>query len=152
MKNWDLQGQGGGTMAAARVSRWGAIVLGLVTLLGVPGVVRAGKLSWLDDVVHEVIVEAKAGGKGLVREVGGDGARAEVRRAGRLFLSHEADEGLEHLIRQSDELARAGRRIDRPAEALLEEPVFPIAPARPADPPYLRGTPAGRETAGCRAR
>ncbi len=47
-------------------------------------------------------------------------ARAEVRRAGRLFLAHEADEGLEHLIRQSDELARAGRRIDRPAEALLE--------------------------------
>ena len=117
----DLERQGGETMTVARVSRWaGAIVLGLVTLLGVPGVVRAGKLSWLDDVVHEVIVEAKAGGKGLVREVGGDGARAEVRRAGRLFLTHDADEGLEHLIRQSDDLARAGRRIDRPAEALLE--------------------------------
>ncbi len=29
-------------------------------------------MSWLDDVVHEVIVEAKAGGKGFIR--GGDGA------------------------------------------------------------------------------
>ena len=52
---------------------------------------HAGKLSWLDDVVQDVIVEAKAGGKGLVR--GGDGARTEIRGAGRLFLTHEADEG-----------------------------------------------------------
>jgi hypothetical protein len=121
MMNGDLRNGGVNSMKIARKTRLvGVMVLGLVTLLGVPGAVRAGKLSWLDDVVHEVIVEAKAGGKGLVREVGGDGARAEVRRAGRLFLAHEADDGLEHLIRQSDELARAGRRIDRPAEALLE--------------------------------
>jgi hypothetical protein len=97
------------------------VAIGLILLiLGLPGVVQAGKLSWLDDVVHEVIVEAEAGGKGLVRGAGGDGARAELRRAGRLFLSHDADEGLEHLIRRSDELAQAGRRIERPADALLQ--------------------------------
>jgi hypothetical protein len=89
-------------------------------LLGLPAVVRAGKLSWLDDVVQEVIVEAKAGGKGLVRGAAGDGAGVEVRRAGRLFLAHDADEGLEHLVRQSQELARAGRRAERPADALLQ--------------------------------
>jgi hypothetical protein len=119
--NEDIRTSGVKSMKMARMKRSAAVmILGLVTLLGTPGAVWAGKLSWLDDVVHEVMLEAKAGGKGLVREVGGDGARAEVRRSGRLFLAHEADEGLEHLIRQSDELARAGRRIDRPAEALLE--------------------------------
>src|SRR5262245_61222182 len=95
-----LQWRGVRSMVVARAMRpVGAIVLALV-LLGIPGVVQAGKLSWLDDVVHEVIVEAKAGGKGLAREVGGDGARAEIRGAGRLFLGHEADEGLEHLVRR----------------------------------------------------
>ena len=89
-------------------------------LAGLAGPARAGKMSWLDDVVQEVIVEAKAGGKGLAREIGGDGARLEARRAGRLFLTHDADEGLEHLVRQSEELARAGRRVEQPAEALLQ--------------------------------
>jgi hypothetical protein len=100
--------------------RAGATALALMVLAGLAGPAQAGKLSWLDDVVQEVIVEAKAGGKGLAREVGGDGAKAEVRRAGRLFLTHDANEGLERLVRQSDELARAGRRVERPAEALLE--------------------------------
>ena len=87
-------------------------------VLVLPGVASAGKLSWLDDLVQEVIVEAKAGGKGLVR--GGDGARTEIRRVGRLFVTHEADETLEQLVRRSDELARAGRRIEQPTEALLQ--------------------------------
>jgi hypothetical protein len=109
------------SVALARTPRRaGTIVLTLAVLLSLPAFVRAGKLSWLDDVVQEVIVEAKAGGKGLVRGAGGDGARAEVRRAGRLFLAHDADEGLEHLVRQSQELARAGRRAERPADALLQ--------------------------------
>ncbi len=47
------------------------------SFLAQPGNVLAGKLSWLDDVVQEVIVEAKAGGKQLVRS--SDGARAEIR-------------------------------------------------------------------------
>ena len=121
MMNSGLVGTEGKNRAVARAMRpAGAVVMGLLILLGTPAFALAGKLSWLDDVVQEVMVEARAGGKGLAREVGGDGARAELRRAGRLFLTHDADEGLEHLIRQSDELARAGRRIDRPAEALLE--------------------------------
>jgi hypothetical protein len=78
----------------------------------------AGKLSWLDDVVHEVIVEAKAGGKGIVRD--GDVARAELRRAGRLFPTRNANETLEQLVRRSEELAPAGRRAGRPAEAVLQ--------------------------------
>ncbi len=87
-------------------------------VLVLPGVASAGKLSWLDDVVQEVILEAKAGGKGLVR--GGDGARTEIRRVGRLFVTHDADETLEQLVRRSDELARAGRRVEQPTEALLQ--------------------------------
>jgi hypothetical protein len=83
-----------------------------------PGLARAGKLSWLDDVVQDVITEAKAGGKRLVR--GGDGASTELRRAGRLFLRGDADEGLEQLVRRSDEMARAGRRFEQPSEALLK--------------------------------
>jgi hypothetical protein len=90
--------------------------LAVVSLL--PGVVHAGKVSWLDDVVREVIIEAKAGGKPLIRH--GDGARTEIRGAGRLFLTHDANETLEHLVRRSDELAGAGRRLEQPAEALLQ--------------------------------
>ena len=87
-------------------------------ILVLPGAASAGKLSWLDDLVQDVILEAKAGGKGLVR--GGDGARTEIRGVGRLFVTHEADETLEPLVRRSDELARAGRRVEQPAEALLQ--------------------------------
>ena len=95
----------------------GLLALAFV-ILGHPSVVWAGKLSWLDDVVQEVIIEAKAGGKGLVR--GGDGARAEIRGAGRLFVAQNADETLERLVRSSDELAQTGRRVEQPAEALLQ--------------------------------
>jgi len=101
-----------------RIARLAWTVVPVLFMLGQPGLAQAGKLSWLDDVVHEVILETRAGGKRLIR--GGDGARAEIRGAGRLFLSHNADETLEHLVRRSDELARAGRRMEQPAEALLE--------------------------------
>jgi hypothetical protein len=96
-----------------------AYVAGLAVawLTAQPATAHAGKLSWLDDVVQEVILEAKAGGKRLVR--GADGARTEVRGAGRLFLGHDANETLEQLVRRSDELARAGRQIAQPAEVLL---------------------------------
>ncbi len=108
----------GGSSAVARRARLALPVVLAVLILAQPGNVWAGKLSWLDDVVQEVIVEAKAGGKQVVR--GSDGARAEMRGAGRLFLRHEADEGLERLVRRSDELARAGRRVEQPSEALLQ--------------------------------
>ena len=64
------------------------------------------------------MAEAKTGARRLVR--GGDGASTEVRAAGRLFLSGGADEGLEQLLRRSDELARAGQRFEQPSEALLK--------------------------------
>jgi hypothetical protein len=103
---------------------WAAIVVPahliatVMLILVLPGAASAGKLSWLDDLVQDVILEAKAGGKGLVR--GGDGARTDIRGVGRLFVTHEADETLEQLVRRSDELARAGRRVEQPAEALLQ--------------------------------
>jgi len=81
----------------------------------------AVKLSWLDDVVQSVIAEAKAGGKAAVREAAGsDPARLAARRGGRLFLQHEADEGLEQLIKRSDDLARSARRVEKPSEVLLQ--------------------------------
>jgi hypothetical protein len=103
---------------------WAAVVVPaqliatVMLILVLPGAASAGKLSWLDELVQDVILEAKAGGKGLVR--GGDGARTEIRGVGRLFVTHEADETLEQLVRRSDELARAGRRVEQPAEALLQ--------------------------------
>ena len=98
----------------------GRVGFGTVALawLAFTGPAQAGKLAWLDDVVQEVIVEAKAGGKTIAREVGGDGASLGARRAGRLFASRDAEEGLERLLKQSDELARAGHRVEQPAEAL----------------------------------
>jgi hypothetical protein len=101
---------------AARLGK--SIVPALLLLCLLPGFVQAGKLSWLDDVVQQVITEAKAGGKRLVK--GGDAAGTKLRGAGRLFLTHDADETLEQLVRRSDELARAGRRVEQPAEALLQ--------------------------------
>src|SRR3974377_589576 len=95
----------------------GSTLVALV-VLGFAGPAQAGKLSWLDDVVREVIAETRAGSKSLVR--GGEGAKVELRTAGRLFTSHDAEEGLEQLIKRSDELARAGRRIDHPTGALLQ--------------------------------
>jgi hypothetical protein len=92
----------------------------LVFLLGlaVCRQAQAGQLAWLDEVVQQVVREASAGGRVAVR--GGDSATAAAHAAGRLFV-HEADEGLELVARRSEELARTGRRADRPAEALLQE-------------------------------
>ncbi len=107
-----------GNLGVALATRLVGVIALAVVMLAQPSIVQAGKLSWLDDLVQEVIVEARAGSKGLIR--GGDGARAEIPRAGRLFLTRDADEGLEHLVRRSEELARAGRRVERPAETLLQ--------------------------------
>src|SRR5262249_37869223 len=119
--NVGLQEGGGSAMRIARAARpAGTVVLALAVLLSLPAFVRAGKLSWLDGVVQEVILEAKAGSQLVARGAGHEAARVEVRGAGRLFLAHDADEGLEHLVRQSQEWARAGRQVERPAEALLQ--------------------------------
>ena len=87
----------------------------MFAVLVVPIPAWAGKLSWLDDVVQEVVQEAKAGGRAAVRDMERPGTRA----AGRLFV-READEGLEVVAKRSDDLARLGRRFEQPSEALLE--------------------------------
>ncbi len=81
-----------------------------------PAAARAGSLSWLDEVVHRVIVEAR-GGKALAQ--GGDAAAIEARAAGKLF-AHGAEESLEQIARHSDELGRAARKVENPSELLLE--------------------------------
>ncbi|MGA9926944.1 MAG: hypothetical protein WBQ29_26365, partial [Isosphaeraceae bacterium] len=57
----------------------GSTLVALV-VLGFAGPAQAGKLSWLDDVVREVIAETRASSKSLVR--GGEGAKGELRTAG----------------------------------------------------------------------
>ena len=105
-------------MSASKLLRWALMLLPAALMLVTPGVAQAGKLSWLDEIVQDVIIEARAGARRIVR--GGDGASTEVRVAGRLFLSGAGDEGLEQLVRRSDELARMGRRFEQPSEALLK--------------------------------
>lgn len=74
-----------------------------------------GKVAWLDEVVQEVILEARSGGKALAE---GE-ASATARAGGRLF-AREADEGLEVLARRTDSLARSAHRAESPAEAVLQ--------------------------------
>ena len=88
----------------------------LAMLPALPPTARAGQLAWLDEVVQQVVREVKVGGRAAVR--GGDATVTHA--AGRLFV-HEADEGLGLVARRSEALARTGRRVDRPAEALLQE-------------------------------
>jgi hypothetical protein len=85
-----------------------------VASLALPTPALAGKLSWMDEVVQQVVLEARAEGKVAARV-----ERSTARGAGRLFV-RETDQGLETLARRSDDLARTARRIDEPAEALLE--------------------------------
>jgi hypothetical protein len=93
-------------------------VAALTMALVVPTPAHAGKLSWLDDVVQEVVRETRAGGKAVVR--GTDGASTSLRASGRLFI-HEADEGLETLAKRSDDLARASRQVEDVSESLLQK-------------------------------
>ncbi len=97
-------------------STWpGPAALLLLVAIVAPGPAFAGgKVAWLDEVVQEVIVEARAGGKAVAR-----GEARGVRTASRLF-AREADEGLETLARRSDALARSAHRAEAPTEALLQ--------------------------------
>src|SRR4051812_2526926 len=89
--------------------------LALALALATSGTAWAGKLSWMDEVVQEVVREAGAGGRAAVR--GGD---TTAHAAGRLFV-HEADEGVEAIARRSEDLARSGGRLERPSEAMLQK-------------------------------
>ena len=88
-------------------------------LLAAPVSARAGKLSWLDDVVKEVVREAEAGGKAVAR--GSDEAFQAGKTGGRLFVREAADEGLDVVARRAEGLARAGKStVAEPSEALLK--------------------------------
>ena len=97
--------------------RLSAVVLALaLSTLMAPASAFGGKFSWLDEVVQQILAEAR-GGKAVLR--GGDAAGIELRAGGKLF-THGADEGLERLVKHSDEFARAAHRAEEPAEALLQ--------------------------------
>jgi hypothetical protein len=99
-------------------SRWIATAA-TVLLLTAPGMARAGKLSWLDDVVQEVVREAEAGGKAVAR--GSDEAIQASKTGGRLFVREAADEGLDVVARRAEGVARAGSKAaGEPSEALLK--------------------------------
>jgi hypothetical protein len=90
----------------------------ICTLVGVMAVAApaeaGGKVAWLDEVVQQIVKEAQTGGRAAARAEG----RA-ARSASRLF-AREAEESLESLARNSDDLARAARRFDAPAESALK--------------------------------
>ncbi|APW62145.1 hypothetical protein [Paludisphaera borealis] len=101
-----------------RKSTLGLLILGLgLTVVSGSTPARAGTFSWLDEVVQQIIVEARGGGKAVLH--GGEAARLEARGAGRLF-AHGSEEGLERLVKRSDELALAARRVEHPSETLLQ--------------------------------
>lgn len=88
-------------------------VVGLLAALILPGSARAGKVSWLDDVVRAAVREAEVGSRAAARAEG-----RSARTVGRLF-ARESEESLEALARRSDDLARLARRVDEPAEVAL---------------------------------
>ncbi len=128
-----------------------AISAALAMILGLAGPARAGKLSWLDDVVQEVIVEAKSGGKGLVREVGGDGARLEARRGGPAVPVTRGRRGA-RAPGPAERGARRRRSADRAAgRGPARVAIRPADASGPAGLAHLRRAAGGREAAGRRA-
>jgi hypothetical protein len=96
--------------------RW-IVAAALAVLLAAPGTARAGRLSWLDDVVQQVVREAEAGGKTVAR-----GSDTAGRVGGRLFVREAADEGLDVVARRAEDLAKAGKSAGAaPTEALLRQ-------------------------------
>lgn len=82
--------------------------LGLIALTPAPA--WAGKMSWLDDVLQQVIQESR-GGDTL--------AGASARATGRLFTK-EADEALAVVARRHDELTNGARSTASVSDAVLD--------------------------------
>ena len=87
----------------ATAARAGSAALLIALASATPAL--AGKVSWLDDVVREVLVEAKSGGK------------AEARGATRLFAARAREPRSPRP--PGDSLARSARAAEAPTEALL---------------------------------
>ena len=118
-------------MRAFRIGslRWIAWVASAV-LLVLPGTARAGKLSWLDDVVKEVVRDAEAGGKAAVR--GADEWAQSGKAGARLFVREAAEEGLDTVARRAEELGRVGKSVGAaPSEALLQSRFTKLIKAEP---------------------
>jgi len=95
-------------------SRWVG-GLAVAAILAPSSAFAGGKVAWLDEVVQEVILEARSGGKALA-----EGEATVAARAGGRLFAREAEEGLETLARRTDNLARAAHRAESPAEAVLQ--------------------------------
>ena len=95
--------------------RWAGGLTVAVGLLAPGSAWAGGKVAWLDEVVQEVILEARSGGKALA-----DGEATAAARAGGRLFAREGEEGLEALARRTDTLARSAHRAESPAEAILQ--------------------------------
>ena len=149
--NGDLRGLGGcGTTSRARAVPGRGDHIVPVDPLG-PGRPRTG---------GQAVVAGRRGaggdrrGQGRRQAAGPRAATApgpEIRGAGRLFLTHEADEDARAPgppVRRAGPGRAAGRAAGRgPAPG----PIFATAQARPPGASHLRGAQAGREAAGRRA-
>lgn len=96
-------------------TRWAGGLAVAAGLLAPGSAWAGGKVAWLDEVVQEVILEARSGGKALA-----DGEATAAARAGGRLFAREGEEGLEALARRTDNLARAAHRAESPAEAVLQ--------------------------------
>jgi hypothetical protein len=101
-----------------RLQRTCLAAVGIVLLISVFPVPAqaAGKLAWLDDVVQEVVTQARAESRLAVRS--GSEISQGIRSSRRLF-AEGADEGLETFARRWDDVGQVGRRIEQPSESLL---------------------------------
>ncbi|MGE3819962.1 MAG: hypothetical protein AB7I30_11030 [Isosphaeraceae bacterium] len=109
-------------------ARWAAVVVALA-MLGIVPQAHAGKLSWLDEVVQQVVRDVEVGGRAAVR--GGDELSEAATRGARRLFAHEADESLELIAKRSDDLARAGRRVESVGESVLESRFARLLPDDP---------------------
>lgn len=108
----------------------GALVA--LTTLAVSAPARAGRLSFLDEVVQDVVRQADNSARAAAR--GGDGASlgvgAGARSATRLF-GGEADEPLDLLVRRHEEFSRFGRQADATTDAVLKSRFARLVGAEP---------------------
>ncbi len=87
--------------------------LAVAIMLATPTLAHAGRMSWLDDVLRQILADSRTGARSALHEPGS-------LKAGRLFTSRKADRGLEELAQSSAELSRAKTLATEPAEALLD--------------------------------
>ena len=120
------------------------VVISLVTALAPLQSAQAGKLSWLDEIVQEVVLEAKAGGRVAA------GAEATATRSGGAAVRPRGRRGAGDrgpAVRRPG----PGRPAGRPAlRGPAPHAVRPAPAARPRGRAHLLRTRPGREAAGRR--